>query len=181
MSAGSFFEKGLPVQPWSLRVSSGSDTTRISSVPVESVGGRVKVTAIDDQVQEGGRRFVFAGDGKATIHITSEGSVDLSRESNGDVMLLVRLRRDADAPKDLKIGMACGAGCGAALPVAAELESLAPGKWHTVGVPLKCFAKAGVDVTKVNEALVIESEGKLDLSFSQVKLGTVADKTLACN
>jgi len=48
-------------------------------------------------------------------------------------------------------------------------------------VPLKCFAKAGADVSKVNEALVIESSGKLDLSFSQVKLGTVADKTLSCN
>ena len=55
------------------------------------------------------------------------------------------------------------------------------GKWQTVGVPLKCFAKAGVDVSKVNEALVIESDGKLDVSFSQVKLGTVADKVASCN
>jgi len=181
MSTGSFFEKGQAVQPWSLRVSNGADTTRITTVPVESVGGRVKVSAVDDQVQEGGRRFVFAGDGKATIQITSEGSVDLSRESNGDVMLLVRLRRDADAPKDVKIGMACGAGCGGTLPLSAELAALSAGTWHTLGIPLKCFAKAGVDVSKVNETLVIESEGKLDLSFSQVKLGTVADKTLACN
>jgi len=181
MSTGSFFEKGQPVQPWSLRVSNGSDTTRITAVPVESVGGRVKVSAVDDQVQEGGRRFVFAGDGNATIQITSEGSVDLSRESNGDVMLLVRLRRDADAPKDVKIGMACGAGCGGTLPLSEELAGMSAGKWHTLGIPLKCFAKAGVDVSKVNEALVISSEGRLDLSFSQVKLGTVADKTLACN
>jgi beta-glucosidase len=180
MSAGSFFDKGQPVQPWSLRVTNGADSTRITTVPAESSGGRVKVTAVDDQVQEGGRRFVLSG-GKAAIQITSEGSVDLSREANGDVMLLVRMRRDSDIPKDLKIGMACGAGCGGTLPVAAELESLAAGKWHTVGVPLKCFAKAGVDVSKVNEALIIESESKLDLSFSQVKLGTVADKTLSCN
>ena len=44
MSTGSYFDKGLPVQPWSLRVSNGSDTTRITTVPVETVGGRVKVT-----------------------------------------------------------------------------------------------------------------------------------------
>ena len=55
------------------------------------------------------------------------------------------------------------------------------GKWQTVGVPLKCFAKAGVDVTKVNQTLAIESESKLDLSISQVKLGTVADKVVSCN
>ena len=181
MSTGSYFDKGLPVQPWSLRVSNGTDTTRITTVPVETVGGRVKVSAVDDTVQEGARRFVFDGSGKAAVQITSEGAVDLSREANGDVMLLVRLRRDADVPKDVKLGMACGAGCGGTLDVADTLSGLPAGKWQTVGVPLKCLAKAGVDVSKVNQTLSIESASKLDLSISQVKLGTVADKTYACN
>jgi beta-glucosidase len=181
MSTGSFFDKGMPVVPWSLRVSNGSDTTRITTTPVDAIGGRVKVTAIDDQVQEGARRFVFAGDGPATIRITSEGSADLSREANGDVMLLVRLRRDADAPKDVTLGVACGAGCGGTLPFADTLGGVAAGKWTTVGIPLKCFVKAGADVSKVNEPIAITSSGKLDVSLSQVKLGTVADKTYACN
>ena len=181
MSTGSFFDKGVAVQPWSLRVSNGTDTTRITSVPTETAGGRVKVSAVDDTVQEGARRFVFDGSGKATVQLTSEGAVDLSREANGDVMLLVRLRRDAGAAKDLKLGMGCGAGCGGSIAFADTLGALPVGKWQVVGVPLKCFAKAGVDVTKVNETLSIESEGKLDLSFSQVKLGTVADKTFSCN
>jgi beta-glucosidase len=181
MSTGSYFDKGLPVQPWSLRVSNGPDSTRISSTPVEAIGGRVKVTAIDDAVQEGARRFVFAGDGPAAVEITSEGSVDLSREANGDVMLLVRLRRDAAAPKDVTLGMACGAGCGGTLPFGDTLAGIDAGKWTTIGVPLKCFQKAGVDVSKVNEVLDIQSSGKLDFAFSQVKLGTVADKTYTCN
>jgi beta-glucosidase len=181
MSTGSYFDKGTPVQPWSLRVSNGTDSTRISAVPAESVGGRVKVTAIDDQVQEGARRFVFAGDGKGTVQLTSEGTVDISRETNGDVMLLVRLKRESTAPADLKIGVACGAGCGGLVPFAETLNAVPASKWQTVGVSLKCFTKAGADVTKVNEALVLETEGKLDLAFSQVKLGTVADKTLSCN
>jgi beta-glucosidase len=181
MSTGSFLDKGAPVAPWSLRVSNGADSTRITTTPVEAIGGRVKITAVDDTVQEGARRFVFSGDGPATIQISSEGSADLSREANGDVMLLVRLRRDADAPKDLKLGVSCGAGCAGALDFAATLEGVPAGKWTTVGVPLKCFVKAGADVSKVNEPLSITSAGKLDLSLSQVKLGTVADKTHACN
>jgi beta-glucosidase len=181
MTTGSYFDKGTPVQPWSLRVSNGPDTTRITTTPVEAIGGRVKVSAIDDQVQEGARRFVFAGDGPAVISISSEGSVDISREANGDVMLLVRLRRDADAPKDVKLGMTCGASCGGTLPFGDTLAGIPAGKWTTIGVPLKCFQKAGVDVSKVNSALTLESAGKLDLAFSQVKLGTVADKTYTCN
>ena len=141
----------------------------------------MKVTAVDDQVQEGARRFVFAGDGKGTVQITSEGASDLSRESNGDVMLLVRLRRAGEVPKDVKIGVGCGAGCVGSVPFADTLGAVPAGKWVTVGVPLKCFAKAGADVSKVNEALSIETESKLDLAFSQVKLGTVADQTLTCN
>jgi beta-glucosidase len=181
MTTGSYFDKGLPVQPWSLRVSNGADTTRITTTPVEAIGGRVKVTAVDDLVQEGARRFVFAGDGPATIAISSEGSVDVSREANGDVMLLVRLRRDAAAPSDLTLGMACGANCGGSLPFSDTLGGIPAGKWTTVGIPLKCFQKAGVDVSKVNEAISLQSAGKLDLAISQVKLGTVADKTHPCN
>jgi beta-glucosidase len=169
------------VAPWSLRVSNGADSTRVTTTPVEAIGGRVKITAVDDQVQEGARRFVFAGDGPATIQISSEGSADLSREANGDVMLLVRLRRDADVPQDLNLGVSCGAGCGGSLDFAATLNGVATGKWTTIGVPLKCFVKAGADVSKVNEPLSIQTSGKLDLSLSQVKLGTVADKVYSCN
>ena len=67
------------------------------------------------------------------------------------------------------------------MPFAETLGAVPANKWQVVGVPLKCFAKAGADVSKVNEALVLETEGKLDLAFSQVKLGTVADKTVTCN
>ena len=77
----------------------------------------------------------------------------MSREANGDVMLLVRLRRDADVPKDVTLGVSCGAGCGGKLPFADTLAALPAGKWQTVGVPLKCFPKAGADVSKVNETL----------------------------
>ena len=154
---------------------------RITTTPVDAVSGRVKVSAIDDQVQEGARRFQFAGDGPATIALSSEGSVDVSRETNGDVMLVVRLRRDADAPKDVKVGMSCGAGCGGSIPFAEALSGIPAGKWQSIGISLKCFAKAGTDVSKVNEALALSSEGKLDVSLSQVKLGTVADKVVSCN
>ena len=46
---------------------------------------------------------------------------------------------------------------------------------------LKCFQKAGVDVSKVDGTIALETASKLDIAFSQVKLGTVADKTMACN
>jgi hypothetical protein len=61
------------------------------------------------------------------------------------------------------------------------LASLPSGKFSTVGIMLKCFQKAGVDVSKVDGVLAVQSAGKLDFALSQVKLGTVADKTQTCN
>jgi beta-glucosidase len=138
MSTGSYFDKGMPVQPWSLRVSNGSDTTRITTVPVETVGGRVKVSAVDDTVQEGARRFVFDGSGKAAVQITSEGAVDCLARSEWRRHVVSALRRDADVPKDVKLGMACGAGCGGTLDVADTLSGLPPAS----GRPSVCRSSA---------------------------------------
>jgi beta-glucosidase len=79
------------------------------------------------------------------------------------------------------LGVSCGAGCGGKVPFADRLGSVAIGKWETVGVPLKGLAKAGAAVSKLNEPLSIESSGKLDVSISLVKLGSVADKVVSCN
>jgi beta-glucosidase len=90
------------------------------------------------------------------------------------------MRRDSDVPKDLTIGVGCGAGCGGKVPFADTVAGLDAAQWQVVGVPLKCFVKAGADVSKLNETLSLETSGKLDISFSQVKLGTVADKVVSC-
>ena len=44
-------------------------------------------------------------------------------------------------------------------------------QWTTLGVPLKCFAKAGADMTKLESVLHLETAGKLQLSVSRVALG----------
>ena len=127
---------------------------RIPHMLAEIIGGRVKVAAVDDQVQEGARRFVLAGDGKTAVQITSEGAVDLSRETNGDVTLLVRLRRDSDVPKDLGIAMGCGAGCRGVGAVRRHAPGGSGHKWQVVGVPIRCFVKGGADTSKINETLI---------------------------
>ena len=102
---------------------------------------------MDDLVQEGARRFVFAGDGKTAVQITSEGAVDLSRETNGDVMLLVRLRRDGDVPKDLRIGIGCGAGCRGAGAVRRDAAS---GSGRASGRSSACHSSASPRAARIS-------------------------------
>ena len=179
-SAGLFFDKGLPTASWSLLVSDGqSDRTRITTTPAEAIGGRVQVKAVDHLTQEGARQFTSTGNGPTLIELVTHAPIDISRETNGDVLLLVTIRYDQLSSAPIKLSMRCGDGCGGQIAPAA-LSKLAVGKWQTVGVPIKCFANAGADVSKLDAPFQISTTGAFNFSLSRVALGTVADTILGC-
>ncbi|MEH6701084.1 glycoside hydrolase family 3 protein [Parasphingorhabdus sp.] len=179
-SAGTFFDKGLPTASWSLLVSDGqSDRTRITTTPVEAIGGRVQVKAVDHLTQEGARQFTSSGSGPTLIELVTHAPIDISRETNGDVLLLVTMRYEQLSSAPIKLSMRCGEGCGGQIAPAA-LSRLEVGKWQTVGVPIKCFANAGADVSKLDAPFQISTAGSIDFSLSRVALGTVADTILGC-
>ena len=61
----------------------------------------------------------------------------------------------------------------AAVTSRSALAKLPVGQWTTLGVPLKCLAAAGADVTKLDRVLSLESDGQLQLSLSKVALGAL--------
>ena len=62
------------------------------------------------------------------------------------------------------------------------MAALPQGQWKVVGVPLKCFVKAGADVSKLTQVPVLESAAALDLSVSRIALGALneAEATADC-
>lgn len=179
-SAGTFFDKGLPTASWSLLVSDGqSDRTRITTTPAEAIGGRVQIKAVDHLTQEGARQFTSSGNGPTLIELVTHAPIDISRETNGDVLLLVTMRYEQQSGAPIKLSMRCGEGCGGQIAPAA-LSALEIGTWQTVGVPIKCFAAAGADVSKLDAPFQIATTGPIDFSLSRVALGTVADTILGC-
>lgn len=80
------------------------------------------------------------------------------------------------------MSLACGEGCGATLPLRESLASLPVGQWTTLGIPLKCFALAGANLSKVSGLLAIETAAPLQLSFSRIALAPQgeAERTLGC-
>jgi len=180
MSTGLYLDHGDPVQPWSIQVTDGAeDITRITTMPATAVGGRVEVSAAKDE-DGTARRFLWKGGGTAIVEVSAVTSADVSRETNGDVLLLVRLKRDGTPSAPVTATMRCGAKCAGTIAFDAALASVPNGKWQTIGVPLKCFQRAGADVAKIVAPLAIGTTGTLDLSVSHVALGTVADQVAAC-
>ena len=92
-------------------------------------------------------------------------------------MLVLTLRPEVIPATHIALGAACGDGCSAQLPLGPTLAKLPVGQWTTLGVPLKCLAAAGADVTRLDRVFSLESDGKLQLSLSKVALGALNEAT----
>ncbi len=177
---GVFLDKGAPTASWSLVVSDGSaDATRVTLLPAAVLGGRGQVAATDHLVQEGARQFTFTGAGRETVELVTHAPIDVSRETNGDVMLLVTARIDAAPTTPVTIAVRCGQSCSGAVPLP-EFAGSALGQWRTIGIPLKCFARAGADMTRMDAPFQLSTAGAARFSLARVALGTVADQVAGC-
>jgi beta-glucosidase len=172
-----YFAKGVPASSWSLVLGNidRADEKRITTVPTDAIGGRAHVTAADAAVQEGARR-VEVSDGGAALAVSSHDPIDVARETNGDVLVLFTVKVDK-APASAAVALRCdGSACGASVPVSLP----ANGKYVRYGVPLKCFAAKGADMSKVTAPFIIETTGPADYSLAEVRLGTDAEQVLPC-
>ncbi len=180
---GVYYARGVLTPGITMRLQGATGAaTDAPALPAASADGSVKVRGVDHMAQEDARRIEWSGAGAATVSLHSDAAKELVRETNGDVMLVMTVRVDSPAQGDVAIGVGCGPGCGATLALADTLAGLEPGRWTTLGVPLKCFQAAGADMSKVDTVLSLQAKGPRQLSLSKVSLGAQGDaeKVMAC-
>jgi beta-glucosidase len=170
-----WFNAGTPAARWSLWVAGTKDEveTRVTTLPAEALGGRARVTAENYKVQEGARRIAVQG-GTASAQLGKFETIDLARETNGDVMVLVTMRV-WDAPDAARIGVR---GPGTDGFTAVTLPET-PG-YVRYGIPLKCLRGKGADVAKLDRPFVIETQGRADYAIAEVRIGSDAEQVLPC-
>lgn len=171
-----WFSAGLPAARWSLLVN-GEDTgdqTRITTVPAEALGGRVRIAAENFVVQEGARRFTIDS-GTANVALRNFEAVNVDKETNADILLLATIKV-WDAPDSAMIG-AIGPNARGftnfAMPVSSE--------WVRYGIPLKCLRQQGAEVTNLTQPFVLTTNGRADYAIGEVRLGTDAQVVLPCS
>ena len=178
-----FMERGQPVAAWSLNIGdpAGGDRTRITTIPATVLNGRATVSATDHLVQEGARNFAFSGGGAEVLELATHEPIDISRQTNGDVLLLVTMRRESGSIPKATLTMTSSSGISPDVSFGPTIASLKSGQWATLGVPLKCFAKSGMDMTKIITPFRLSAYGPLNISLSRVALGTFADAVVKCS
>ncbi|MFD2781901.1 putative glycoside hydrolase [Novosphingobium pokkalii] len=148
-------------------------------MPASVADSGVTISATDYQVQEGARTFAFSGTkGEAALALTTHAPADLSRETNGEMMLVATVRVDSAPTAPVSLGLR-SAGKTARLPLG-KLDMLPRGAWTTLGVPLQCLRQAGAKMDAVEAPLILSTPGAMTVSLARVKLGMDAQVRLAC-
>ncbi|MES2136556.1 MAG: exo 1,3/1,4-beta-D-glucan glucohydrolase [Pseudomonadota bacterium] len=153
---GLYFARGATPPGWSLAPSGGAS-----------------VRSIDRHGQEDTRLVTFTGDGEQAFTLTAAQPLDLSRETNGQLSLLVDYRVDQKPAAPVYIGLDQ-----TRLRVSGALA--ATGHWQTLALPLGCFAHAGADMTKISRPFSIGTAGKMQIAISDIRIASATGPQDKC-
>ncbi len=139
------------------------------------VAGRVQQTRIDRAAQEDSLRFAFAGAGSASIEEAKP--IDLTRESNGQLSLVVDYRVTTASAGEVTLGMTGGKT--ATVPITGAVKQ-AGTDWRQLAVPLRCFAEGGVDMAQVSKPATLTTTGALGIDVSSIRIASAPPGPVSC-
>ena len=102
--------------------------------------------------------------------------IDISRESNAELSLQVEYRVQAGPTGPVSVGME-----NAFVSVTQTLRAAPKNQWQTLTVPLRCFARAGAEMSKIATPLVLKTSGRLTIAVSTVHLASAQVQQDRCS
>lgn len=173
-----FLGRGALPRGWTLRVDSQGKPAQAIKPPLASADGAIAVNAVDYKAQEDAWRIDWKGDAK--VEWVADAPLELVRETNGDVQLLITMKVDAVGAGDANLLAACGTKCEAKVPFGAILRGLPRGQWQRIGVPLKCVRAAGADMGKLAVPFGLQASKGTSITLHEVAYGTDAEQVVDC-
>ncbi len=167
---GPLFNRGRVPDGWSLALAEERQSVvRVLGNDAVTATGALRMTGIDRDAQEDARRFTWNGKQAGTVEIEAPRPIDLSREANGELSLIVDYRLDTPPTAPVTLNMA-GAGMMGSVAITGILRGAKLGQWGSLAVPLRCFVAAKVDPKAVNVPFAIATGGALSLSVSGIRI-----------
>lgn len=177
--AGTYFAKGHVPDGWSAVLAEpGGQTVKVGSGPSRSTSDQLTTIAIDRLAQEDARRFTWTG--PAELRLQPGQPLDITRESNGEISLVIEFRVDAKAAGAVTLAMTDANSKAATIPITTTLAATPTGEWAKLIVPLQCFASQGIDMAHIVTPVAIGADSRATLSISSVKLDYVSTPMTAC-
>jgi len=162
-----YFAAGRALAPWTMTVSDAGGARPVEASAVTSPSGVVAIRSVDLTAQEDAKQIVWNGQGNGSVSLSGPAA-DLSRQLNNAFALAINWRVDR-APTGRTVLSFGDRG----LDITALVRAAAPSKVVTTYVPLRCFAAAGADITKIGYPFTLATEGALGVTLSSVRLEAV--------
>lgn len=144
----------------------------------KSLSGAIATSGVDYKAQEDARKISFSGAGKANLSIRAPRPLDLSgRESDA---LAIEWRLDSAPAGQLNIGMSCGEDCSGMVDAKSVFNFSNKNGWREDSISLKCFANAGLDLSKVNAPFVLEADSAAMIVVHRIELVEANATTKSC-
>lgn len=154
--------------PWRPAFSSETSSKLISSSAQENEF--VSFRTFDKAIQEDSRLIEFKGVGLAGIEINDNFPFDLRGYYESNSVLEFEFKLETQPTKPILLTMRCENDCNPVIDISEQLNKAKLGQWKKLAVDLNCFAKLGATMDKIKAPFVIQTEGKVKLSFSDAKI-----------
>ena len=110
--------------------------------------------------------------------------LDLSKEEEASGILTFDLKvLDDDLLNPLFYKLACGKDCNLEINLSLFLQDFDQGKWHTIGMPLKCLKNKGAELNNIESIIGFSSLGKWSFEIGKIYLegGEGGKSIFPCN
>ena len=161
-----FFAAGKVVAPWQMYMIDGDTSTVVEETRQMSGNSNLEIVSEDETAQEDVKTLKFKGPASFRI---SAAAVDLSRQSTGDMALLLRYRINTKPTGDLSLAVEGPDGGLGSQSLASEIVDAEIGQWKELSVKLSCFCEAK-KLSAVTSPVVINSTGSASISISDIRL-----------
>ena len=162
---------GTTRAPWQAYVGDASDwRILVEGNSTTTSYGALSVTTIDGAVQEDSRRVEWKSGHESQFYWQAESSVNLSDMVGDSPALMMTLAVDKYPEGAVTLRMDCDWPCRGELDITSLLRTKPQGEMVKLGIGLECFARAGVNLSKVNSAMVLMTAEPLVITFRDVRV-----------
>lgn len=166
---------GRPLPPWSVFIGEADiNPVMLSGSYAALSSGIVSASTTDMNVQEDALHVSFSGANTGNIHIAGPG-LDLSDFFENGVLSFM-FKQDEPGTGRLQLGVG-----NETISFDAASHPLVGQGWKEVAVSLSCFGDRASALQNVTTAFRIETDGKSELSFGEIRYLKSGESTVNCD
>ena len=136
----------------------------------KTVNSGVVTTVFDRKLQEDAQRIRFSDTGSNSWLLQSAKNINWLNESEQGAVLAMDIKALNTSTQAISVSMFCGNECEGGFILNETLTKSDFNDWQSIGIPLACFAKNGVDLESISHPLVLSSQGDWGIEISDIRL-----------